>query len=194
MHGAGSPGKGRPGGVHKTLKAGGRYSKYLPTRLAARYAEAESDPNLISLRSEIALLDTRLADVLGRVQTGEGAAIWQQLAKTKAQLEKARASGDEVGARAGVDTLLALIGNAMEEQAAWGEVYNLIEQRRRVVDSEWKRLADMQQMITAERALLLITALTQIIKTHVTDTIILGAISTDIRKLITSDAGDGSAG
>jgi hypothetical protein len=40
----------------------GRYSRDLPTRVAARYEEAKADTELVSLRQEIALVDVRIVD------------------------------------------------------------------------------------------------------------------------------------
>jgi hypothetical protein len=57
----------------------GRHSKFLPVRMAAKYQEAQGDPDLLSLRSEIALVDARLADLLSRVDTGESGSLWLAL-------------------------------------------------------------------------------------------------------------------
>src|SRR5579871_5515650 len=48
----------------------GRYSKVLPADLAARYAEARTDQELVAFRDDIALVDARLADVLARLGQG----------------------------------------------------------------------------------------------------------------------------
>src|SRR4051794_20502728 len=61
-----------------TLRTG-RYSKDIPTRMAARYQEAQADPELLMLRDEIALLDSRLSDVLSRVDSGESGAVWAEV-------------------------------------------------------------------------------------------------------------------
>ena len=56
----------------------GRYSKYLPDRLVERYEEALNDVELMRLDDEIALVDTKLQDVLERLhQDGEGPGAWQ---------------------------------------------------------------------------------------------------------------------
>ena len=44
----------------------GRYSAYVPERLRERYEAAEDDAELLSLRSELALTDARLMDLLAR--------------------------------------------------------------------------------------------------------------------------------
>jgi hypothetical protein len=57
----------------------GRYSRFLPSRLAATYQTAAKDPELLSLRRELALVDARLDDLLQRVDTGESGALWAPL-------------------------------------------------------------------------------------------------------------------
>ena len=53
-----------PRGVALPQTRHGRYSKDLPTRLLARYEEAVTDPELLNLSSEIALVDSMTRDVL----------------------------------------------------------------------------------------------------------------------------------
>ena len=67
---------------------------------------------------------------------------------------------------------------------AWPEIYEVIEQRRRLVESEHKRLVETKQMLSVESAMLMVSALTDIIKTHVTDRKLLAAITNDVSKLI----------
>jgi hypothetical protein len=76
MHGAKTP-----RGPDLPQFKSGRYSNFLPTRLAATYRNAAKDPELLSLHSEIALLDARMAELLGRVDTGESGALWGTLQK-----------------------------------------------------------------------------------------------------------------
>jgi hypothetical protein len=61
---------GRSTGPH-TLAAGGHYSKYLPRRLAARYGEALTDPELNSLRDDQAVLEARLCELLQGLEADE---------------------------------------------------------------------------------------------------------------------------
>ncbi len=175
MHGGSTP-----TGVALPQTKHGRYSKHLPTRLAGAYAEAQADGRLLELRDDIALIDARLQDVLGRVDTGESGEVWQRLVKAK--VEVLTAPKEEKTAR--LADLLRLIDEGADDYAAWMDVRSLVEQRRKLVESERKRLVEMQQTITAERAMLLIGAITGIIKAHVTDSAQLGAIAADIGALV----------
>ena len=98
LHGGATP---RGGAIGPAFKHG-RYSRDLPTRLAARYREIQADQELRSLRAEIALVATRIVDVLGQIETGRGEAA---------------------------------------DQAAWAQIYHLIDRRRRLVESETRQLA-----------------------------------------------------
>ena len=66
MHGGKTP-RG-PASVHYK---DGRHSRFLPARMFAAYKAAGLDPELMSLRQDLALLEARLIDVLQRVDTGE---------------------------------------------------------------------------------------------------------------------------
>lgn len=78
---------------------------------------------------------------------------------------------------------------AYEDVSAWAELRNLIEQRRKLVESERKRLMELEQMIPADRAITLIASILDIIKRHVHDVGILAAIQEDFRILLVSTTG-----
>lgn len=170
----------------------GRYSRDLPTRMMARYEQAQSDGELLALRDEIALLDSRLADVLTRVDTGESGWIWQRLKETATELRIARRRNDQGAQADALNSLLSLVESGHQDYAAWSDVRSLLEQRRRTVESERKRLVEMQQTITAERALLLIGAITGIVKAHVSEPKQLAAIARDIGALLDRGGDQGS--
>src|SRR5579863_9488305 len=56
-----------PRGVASPAFKTGRYSRSLPARLVGRYQEAVADPELLSLRDDLALIDSRTSALLQRV-------------------------------------------------------------------------------------------------------------------------------
>lgn len=158
----------------------GRYSKHLPTRMLATYDAAQADPDLLALNAEIALIDARLSDVLGRVDTGESGHIWQELKATYKELQDANRTGDTQAARVALTEIGSLITRGHLDYAAWSDVRTLIEQRRKLVESERKRLAEMQQLITSEQAMLLVARLYDSVTRHVSDRAVLTAIAADL--------------
>lgn len=184
IHGGKTPrGLAAPSFVH------GRYSKYLPGNLLDRYRTALDDGELLALRDDIALLDTRLSQLVERIPAGESSGRWGQLATTWRAWQLA-ISADNVqaalDARAEID---ALITSGANEAATWSEIGSLLQQRVRLVESERKRLIDMQQTVTVERALVFVSALMESVKRHVHDRAALAAISADLGRLLTGSAG-----
>ena len=182
-------GKSLSGIASATYKTG-RYSKVLPTRLAARYAEAQHDPALLEMREDVALLDARLADLLGRVDTGESGAIWRNLQAARMEVLAAKKADDRIAQAIALNKLMDLISQGHTDYRAWGEVGSVLEQRRKLVESERKRLQEAQQTLTVEKAMLLIGAIGGIIKAHIHDRSILSKISADISALTTIEAGE----
>lgn len=177
-------------GIASPTYKDGRYSRYMPTRMRGRYEEAQRDPALLELREEIALLDARLVDLLSRVDTGESGALWRALMTARMELIAAKRAGDLKEQGALLNHILELISQGHSDYRAWSEIAVTLEQRRKLVESERKRLVEAQQTLTVEKAMLLIGAIGGIIKAHVTNAEQLRAISHDISALVTLEAGE----
>lgn len=167
----------------------GRYSKVLPGKLLDRYNDAQSDDTLLVLADEVRLLDARLQSVLSEVDAGSSAELWVKLKRAWAGMQKASVLGDEDALNQHQFELSQIIARGGQEYAAWSEVYKLLEQRRRLVESERKRMIEMQQMITSEQAMAMLAVITDTIRRHVDDKPTLAAIAADIRKLTVIDTG-----
>lgn len=176
-------GKSLSGVAHPNFKTG-RYSKYLPARLAGRYQEAAQDPNLLALREDIALLDSRIAEVVSRLTTGESGGAWKAVRAAYENMLLAKSTGDPQLFAASLNNLGDTIQSGYGDEESWIEISILLQQRRKLVESERKRLVDMQQMITAEQAMILVSTLVDILRRHVTERPVLAAISADITQLL----------
>jgi hypothetical protein len=161
----------------------GRYSAYVPERLRERYEQAEDDAELLSLRGEIALTDARLVDLLSRMDSGESGQRWADLKKAYRELTMAKRAQDDSRIHAALARMDSIIGHAVDDREAWAEIGELIEQRRRLAESEQKRLVTLQQMMTAEQAMALMHRVVDIVTRHVTDRQALSAIGVEMRAL-----------
>lgn len=169
MHGG-----NHPTGIASPHFKHGRRSKYLtaiPSRLRSGYEAARKRSDLLELNNEIALLDTRLADVLSRVDTGEAGKLWNDLQTALTAFQNAKAKGlagvPEMNSR--LAEIEGLIHRGAGDWAAWHEISRLLEQRRKLVESERKRAVEQQEVITSQQAYLLFNALLSVIHEHVTD-------------------------
>src|SRR3972149_6206199 len=68
-----------PSGVASPHFKTGRYSKDMPLHLAARYQQAVHDPQLLSLRDDVAVCESRISELLQRVSTGDERTRWDAL-------------------------------------------------------------------------------------------------------------------
>lgn len=185
MHGGATPrGLALPQTIHL------RYSSALPERILADFESARTDPELLELRNQIGLVDARILDVLRRVDHGESGARWRELnAAWRAYRDGVKAKDPDAMASA-----LGDIGQTIEagegDWRAWREVGSLVEQRRRLVETERRRLVDLRQVVTSEQLLLVSHALLKVVLEHVRDQGTREAISAGFRGVL-DRPGDG---
>jgi hypothetical protein len=162
----------------------GKYSTVLPLGMVEAYERARSDPELIALRDELAVVDARLTALLGDITTGATADLWQDLRVAWAKLEAAQRAQDTAAAATQLGLLRTLIQQGAAAGSAWAEVYDAMALRRSLADTERKRLEAMQATVTVDRVLGLVTALGESVKKHVHDRAALVAITEDIATLL----------
>jgi len=83
-----------------------------------------------------------------------------------------------------------LIRRGGQDDAVWDEISELLEQRRRLVDSERRRLVEMRQMITVEQLLALLAQTQQVILEHVSDRQVRARLSAEFKRLVLVDSGE----
>lgn len=172
----------------------GRFSKDLPTRLLAHYQAALDDPETIALREELALLFAREGDLLGRVDTSEAGAHWRGVRDALADFRRAQRRDDAPSAAGALREMERLTDLGLADYEAWAELRDTIEARRRLADTERRRLEAMQQMITTERAMLLVAALVDAVRRHVDDRQVLDAIGRELERLVVADGAHAQLG
>ena len=189
-------GKAVSGIAHPNMTTG-RYSKNLPTRLMATYNDRLTDANILALNDDLALLDARLEDVLAKVDTGETGETWRALLDAVQEFDKAERAAQfctsetkkaeyKADREESMRTIIVLCQAGMADYTAWNEVKAILEQRRKAVETETKRRVLMQQLMTAEQATLMQSAVLDIIKRNVTDRSTLAAIAADFGRLAVS--------
>lgn len=179
MHGGKTPrGAALPQTTH------GRYSKDLPTRLAARYEEARNDPDLLNLNAEIQLTYALLTEALKGMDTGESGVLWRMLNEAWSEVQPEDLSQINESSRLALFAIGDLIKRGIADAAARSEVLGIIERRRKLVESEGKRRTAMQQMITAERLMVLVSAVVDVVMRHVDEPRVRAEISADIGALL----------
>lgn len=176
-------GKSLVGPAHPGFKTG-RYSRLLPVRLQASYAAARNDPELLALRDDIALTDARIVDLLGKLDTGESGAAWQAARSAADEVRQALLKQNAVALATALNALEGAIATGRANYAAWGEVGRALEHRRRLAESEVKRLIALRQVMTAEQAMTFATAIMDVVTRNVPDRAARAAIARDLGALL----------
>lgn len=176
-------GKSLKGIAHPNFKHG-KFVKYIPPRLRERFDESMKDQDLLEMRSSIALTDARVEDLLSRVDTGEAGKLWASAITVYNAMMAAVAGEEERKFQEKIRELGQILNQGSSDFAAWGEVFGLIEQRRRLVESEQKRLIAANSMIPVDQAMVLVSALLDIIKRNVEDQKTLSIISREVGLLM----------
>ncbi len=141
----------------------GRYSSVLPATLRGRYERARADEDLLSVRDDIALIDAQIGHVLSTIEeTGEGGEASdtdiERIGQAFEAYQLARGS-DSAGPT--FAKLRATIERVRKNRRAVTESMVLVEQRRKLAETERKRLVELRQWITAEQALGMVAAIAQ---------------------------------
>lgn len=160
----------------------GSFSKFLPSRMAADFDAAMGDPELVSLRKEIATVDARIIDVLKRVDTGEAGVIWQAAQTAMGRFDRAWNDKNGEAMEAALAEIRRVITQGRSDWAAWKVVVGeLIESKRKLIDTEQRRVTLAHESLTADRAMMMMAQVVRILQKHVTDRQILGAIAADMQ-------------
>jgi hypothetical protein len=173
-----------PVGIESVHFKTGRYSTHLPPRMLSSYRASLNDPDLLSVRADIALLDSRLQDLLDRVDKGEAGHLWLEAWDAFRQLRRAMQGRDATQTLVAMEELEDKLSRGRADYAAWSEVLKVLRMREHAGQLEQKRLVDMNQTITIERALLLISNIGDVVRRNVTDRQTLLNISGEIAYLI----------
>jgi hypothetical protein len=173
----------------------GRYSKHLPSQMAQRAEEARTNPRLLSLSDDIAVLEARLAERFRALEHDGSATVWPDLQATWRALHEALIAGDGAGVQASEREMERLLTVGGSQAAAWAEISELMLTRAKLTQVEVKTFQTLQQMITAQQHQLAMGAIMQAVieavRTHA-DTqagrAILRDVGTEMTRLSTLDA------
>lgn len=181
FHGGMSP----VGQAHPSTKHG-RYSRYLPTKLAALYMEAEADPELLSLKGDVSLLEARIKLLCERLNTGEAGLLWPELRKLYAKARAAIQANDPQALDDHLHALGEVIDKGATQEEVWAEIQDTLEGKSRITAKENLRMKDLQQYMTMQQAMTLMGFLVDCVVRHVDDRQIVRRIHDDFGKVLSS--------
>lgn len=158
-----------------------RQSKFLPQRLVATYLEALRDPDLLSLREDVALIEVRKAENLSHLNVS--ALTWQMLKDDLASLETALNTDDQDTATYSLKALKTHLQEGSVDAARWRDVVDDMKTKRMMVDTERKYIYEESNAIQLEQLVALQKATLMIIGRYVTDEDVKFQIVDEFRRM-----------
>jgi len=181
----------------------------VPKHMREIFVRTMNRDDLVHLRGEISLLEAREYNLLEQLKGGGSAEFWKRLRRLRAnhddlraELEEARSAGErwdqEKIDRAqekvdGVtDEIMEMIDQGAHEAEVWAEILESVELRRRLSDTERRRLEMLQQVMTPDQALAFASHLINIIRDVVDDRKQISAIVARVQALLPGRSDDGA--
>lgn len=159
-----------------------RHRALMPDDLGQIYDAMEGEA---TLTDEIALLDARITQLMLRMQGNMPDLKAVSVAFRALQYAIISQDDDQIGPA--LNQLDAMIHSNALESATWGEIYAIIDARRRLVADETTRVVKVGSMISAEEMQDVIKRLLSAISLHVTDPLTIAQISTSFRRVVNNN-------
>lgn len=163
----------------------GKLSKYLPDRLVHNFKAACNDPNLLELRTELGLVDSRVLELVQGLDKKGNSEHFKDLKTSFSYIKDLRASGANGELLdAAFDQMEQTIESGVNNHAVWEDVGTQIDRRQRLTESERRRLSDTHQMISSERLMALLAGVLKIIMDNVQDYAVRRVIREELLHLL----------
>jgi hypothetical protein len=164
------------GPAHPNYKHG-RQSKLmsaLPRNLQQLAEQSRTDPTRLEMNNELAILQAMLYKSVQ--QWDGGGDIWRGIKQTWESYRSAARHGNVAGMQAGIERLEELCERGYADYLARAETRDIIQDIRRVSESERKRMIDAELMLSVDKVTLLMGQVVDVILSEVKDPDTLAAL------------------
>jgi len=161
-----------------------RHSKRIPKRMRDGYEASLRDPELLSARADIALMDARIGELTSRLSNKDNADRWKMLKANWDAFLYALTVGDDAEQKRCLQMNGKLINGAMKYEALWDSLYQAIERRSSIAQREQKRVIEMREVLSLEQGVAFVNALTKIVMRHVVDPAIRRRIADEMNEVV----------
>jgi hypothetical protein len=157
--------------AHANFKTGeghngiSKYSPYVRPRLLEKLQTYSIDQDKTNLGDDIALIETRLADVLERMEARDPGQEWHNALRLCQQVQGA----DEEARPTLLADLEATLTRGRKDPDLWREIRELIDNKRKLAEAETKRVLAAETVITAREFITIMTKLGMSLREHLKD-------------------------
>jgi len=166
----------------------GKYSADLPTKLAADYQVAISDPEIHALNHEIGVIESRYRDLLRRAESSDLGHAWLTLAQA---WEAYRAAAEPDEACRARDALEKTIRRGAQDYLLWQNIQDTTKLLSTLRLQEHRRVVDLELVMTEQQMLqalsVIETAVYESVMAHVdvvTGRAILADVQTKVARFV----------
>jgi hypothetical protein len=137
----------------------GSGSSFPLTRLASKYNQMKTDGRILSNRHSIEIIDHRVEQLIERIDKNDAPDRLNKLQRLWNEFRNMESKGNEMEALLIKKEIDEQFAAAREDYLSWEQMFNAIDVRRKMVDSEVKVAKDIQAILTAEDAYELVAKL-----------------------------------
>lgn len=163
----------------------------LPEKLRDAYEETMKDPQPLSLLNEAAILDARTTELLDQVEIRESDAGWRSVLDLVAQgVACADELSDEVPPDALgplyaiLDSLEGLARKGLGDRETWAEIYDVMDQRRKITKTEFKRIEASEKNFDRKQMVTFVGWFVNLLVEHVRDRAALSTVLAEVEKAL----------
>jgi hypothetical protein len=183
----------------------GRYSKYAPVRMLGQIEESLANPELVSLRDTLAVMDAFIVQRLPDLGGEEPAKLWGYVATSIGEfpevIERFRKATGPLADQEFKDAfeaigrwyevLARLVNNGLGHQRAESELRGLFQEQAQLAKQETRREALLQQGVTIKQIGVLVALIVDSLRRNVEDPDARRAIQGDLIRALGAGSGVG---
>lgn len=170
----------------------GDYASVLKGDLAANFKALKQDKNLVSMRSNIALLGGRIIELCEQLDGTNNRDSWAQALYLTESIRSAAAKNDSAKVELYIDKLKSLIEGAIDNDKLWDKIGQTAELQRKQAETEQKLVGLAYKMMSGEEMYYILTVLTNEINSAVSDPQVRAHLGSTIKRLVSPES-SGSA-
>lgn len=170
----------------------GKYSRYLRRDILDAYLRFREQEDMYTQVEEIALLDARISLLVEGLDNKDGLRLFDNLADIMLDMQEMVKTEEEIkhkDMQMVADRLSSVVSEAKSERRRWQEVYDVMDIRRKLIESDRKRMLEQQEYLTKQQALMMITSVMSIIHNNIEDAAALRTIRAQLDELSRLDIG-----
>ena len=153
-------------------------------KTAQGYAKIMASNQVLSNRMAINLIDQRVMQLIERIDVGEAPERMKNLYAQWQALEDAKKYQRQAEIVVLTKTINAEFEKAYHDYAAWNQMIEVLDLRRKHVDSEIKVIKEMKAILTAEQAYKLVAKLMAVCIRLIKDPKLLRQINVEFSRII----------